>query len=211
MMVALDAWVFQHRKQLVATSAIPVLALFTVEDHLWLEHWPEHNLVHVLGWSLLAIGILIRLWATLHIGGNKSRHLVSGGPYSLTRNPLYFGSFVSLIGILVLTESIVAASLCFFVLTWIYRRTILHEERKLETLFGEDYRRYCGKVPRFFPRFGAFRSMVNKDVFHISYRDIGREASTVLGFISAAFCALAFEDTLEYLHEVHRLPVWIPF
>ena len=38
---------------------------------------------------MILICILGRTWATLYIGGQKQRELVTKGPYSVVRNPLY--------------------------------------------------------------------------------------------------------------------------
>jgi protein-S-isoprenylcysteine O-methyltransferase Ste14 len=35
-----------------------------------------------------------RLWCSLYISGYKNSQLITSGPYSLCRNPLYFFSFV---------------------------------------------------------------------------------------------------------------------
>ena len=43
--------------------------------------------------SGLSLGFIIRAWATGHI--RKNDELTVSGPYALTRNPLYLGSFAS--------------------------------------------------------------------------------------------------------------------
>src|SRR6476660_9023002 len=45
-----------------------------------------------IGGSLAFVGIVIRAWATGHI--RKNDELTVSGPYALTRNPLYLGSFI---------------------------------------------------------------------------------------------------------------------
>ena len=77
--------------------------------------------------------------------------LITFGPYAYTRNPMYvavlalwldwatlFGSLVTLLGFVVLTVVII------LVLPW--------EERGLETQFGETYRQYQARVPRWLGR-----------------------------------------------------------
>src|SRR5262245_36841884 len=57
---------------------------------------PENSLAHLalqtLAWLTFAAGAGARFWATLYIGGRKERELVTDGPYSLCRHPLYLGS-----------------------------------------------------------------------------------------------------------------------
>src|SRR5512136_25850 len=51
-----------------------------------------------LGGAIAVTGVSLRLWAAGHI--DKGRSLTQGGPYALTRNPLYLGSFLMALGIL---------------------------------------------------------------------------------------------------------------
>ena len=41
------------------------------------------------GVILILVCIVGRTWCTLYIGGNKKRELITAGPYSVVRNPLY--------------------------------------------------------------------------------------------------------------------------
>ena len=59
--------------------------------------WSEANpllrdLAIFLGTLLICTGTALRLWAGLYIGGHKERRLVTDGPYSCVRNPLYLTS-----------------------------------------------------------------------------------------------------------------------
>ena len=67
------------------------------------------DLFNIIGIFLLFVGILGRLYATLYIGGMKNsgsdgNSFISDGIYSVCRNPLYFFSFVGLLGILFLNN-----------------------------------------------------------------------------------------------------------
>src|SRR5262245_36127901 len=70
----------------------------------------------MLGFLLLIIAALGRLWAFAYIGGKKNRELCQEGPYSLTRNPLYLFSFVGVIGASLALQSpaLCAVSAVFF-------------------------------------------------------------------------------------------------
>ena len=48
-----------------------------------------HEAVERSGMFLILIGILGRTWCSMYIGGHKLARLVTDGPYSVTRNPLY--------------------------------------------------------------------------------------------------------------------------
>ena len=86
----------------------------------------------------------------------KDSRLATAGPYAWTRNPLYFGSFLLTVGFAIMSASWVAATILIVPSLVIYPNVIRNEERHLERLFPEDFRRYRARVPRFFPKFRRF-------------------------------------------------------
>lgn len=74
--------------------------------------------------------------------------LVSDGMYRFTRNPMYLGLLVTLLGrAAFLRQPLVLVFLPFFVL-YITRFQIKPEERVLSSRFGDDYADYMAKVRR---------------------------------------------------------------
>ena len=51
-----------------------------------------------LGVLMVVFGWFGRIWASLYIEGNKTKNLVTSGPFSMVRNPLYFFSLIMLLG-----------------------------------------------------------------------------------------------------------------
>ncbi|OPZ87737.1 MAG: Isoprenylcysteine carboxyl methyltransferase (ICMT) family protein [bacterium ADurb.Bin429] len=109
-----------------------------------------------VAYALVVIGMLIRLWSTLYIGGRKDSALQTAGPYSITRNPLYAGSFLLGLGFAVITGNPLVLALVLAYFTVQYRTTVRHEERTLANLFGEVFHEYVARVPRFFPNLALF-------------------------------------------------------
>jgi len=73
--------------------------------------------------------------------------LLTTGPYAHTRNPMYLGHLMFLVGLVITTRSPVAAA-C---LVWQYVRLsdrVRIDEERLERKFGEQYRAYLGRAPR---------------------------------------------------------------
>ena len=54
--------------------------------------------------ALMAIGLAIRSWSAGTL--NKSRELTTHGPYSMTRNPLYIGSFLMMFAFCILCKDL---------------------------------------------------------------------------------------------------------
>ena len=78
----------------------------------------------------------------------ESSYLMVEGPYRFTRNPIYVGGVVILLGIAVLLSS-VTPFLVIPVFVWLIRtRFIAVEERMLEERFGEEYLKYKAWVRR---------------------------------------------------------------
>jgi len=80
------------------------------------------------------------------------KKLVIRGPYRHVRNPMLSGALLILLAEALLFQSwpIAVWMLAFFIVNTIYFRFI--EEKGLEKRFGEDYRKYKGRVPRWIPR-----------------------------------------------------------
>ncbi len=105
------------------------------------------------GLLLCLLGACLRVWASGHL--RKDQRPAVGGPYAHVRNPLYLGTYLMALGILLAIESwaLLAATTVLFAV--IYHYIILDEEIKLRSIFGAPYELYCASVPRFFPRFSA--------------------------------------------------------
>ena len=110
----------------------------------------------VVGIALFGVGLALLVSgdrAFKRIGTNvnpfqPSLALASGGVYSRLRNPMYVGGSMGLVGVVLCfglewTLLLFVAS-CFV----LHYGVVLREERYLDAKFGEEYRRYQAKVPR---------------------------------------------------------------
>ncbi len=99
----------------------------------------------------IVLGLIIRSWANFY--AVKTEKLTTSGPYAYVRHPLYLGSFLIMVGFLVMLRVDWWVSLLFVavVIGLIYRRKILEEESLLLRRFGEEYLDYRSKVPALFP------------------------------------------------------------
>lgn len=78
-------------------------------------------------------------------------HLVTGGMFDYTRNPMYVAFYVVSLGLAVLFAAgwLILTTIALAVV--IHYGVVLREERYLERRFGEEYLRYKERVPRYFP------------------------------------------------------------
>ena len=81
------------------------------------------------------------------------RRLVAWGPYRYTRNPMYIGGALLLLGLGLYQRS---PAIVLFVPAWwflFHLVVVLYEEAALRSKFGPDYDEYCRRTPRWIPRF----------------------------------------------------------
>jgi protein-S-isoprenylcysteine O-methyltransferase Ste14 len=131
---------------------LPAFLFAVVSQHVYVEDGFWDTTLEVVSFLLLMIAALGRAWASAYISGRKTQELVVDGPYSLTRNPLYFFSLLAYLGAGLAFEKLTVA-LAFVVVFWLsHWPTIMAEENKLRNKFGGTYDDYANSVPRFWPR-----------------------------------------------------------
>ena len=74
--------------------------------------------------------------------------LKQSGPYRLTRNPQVVAFLVAMIGYLVLWPSWYGLSSVAIIVV-VCHTMVLTEEEHLRDSYGDDYVRYCERVPRY--------------------------------------------------------------
>jgi protein-S-isoprenylcysteine O-methyltransferase Ste14 len=76
--------------------------------------------------------------------------IVDTGPYRYTRNPMYLGHLIFMLGLAVTFWSWFALLLLAARAVWFHRR-VLRDEKRLEARFGAAYIAYCRRVSRWIP------------------------------------------------------------
>ena len=103
-------------------------------------------------WIFMAAGLAFRLTAILFVGGRKGETLITRGPYSLCRNPLYVGSFLLAVSITLFLHSLTLAGGVVLVALFYLLAVIPSEERQLAGLFPEAWKAFVESVPRVIPK-----------------------------------------------------------
>lgn len=144
-------WTVRVGRRLFALRGYMGVPLFLLV--LLLARWNPWALGAGLG--LVALGELVRVISVAHSGPTtRSRRieapvLVTWGPYAWTRNPIYWGNFLVGLG-MTLSSACFPLAILYVPLFWLeYYLIVRAEEAQLLKLFGERYREYAARVPRF--------------------------------------------------------------
>lgn len=108
-----------------------------------------------IGAPIAFLGVAIRAWASGHL--RKNAELAISGPYAYTRNPLYFGSFILAIGVVVCGGSWWLALLLLGFFLAVYLPVMQAEAAHMHELFPQDFAEYERNVPLFLPRLTPWR------------------------------------------------------
>ena len=147
-----------------------ILFVCLIPSIMWIasgrpELFPAETLRLMIGAILAIDGLAISVWSIVYMrykgNGNpmdafghevapRTKHLMTDGPYRLSRNPMLTGTFVYLIGICtwLWTWQALAVFIIFVVIMLVQVRT---EESRLRRDFGEEYEVYCRRTGRFLP------------------------------------------------------------
>lgn len=112
-----------------------------------------------LGLVPIALGIIGLVWIMVaasvespkRIELRSAAFLMTRGPYSFSRNPMYVSELTLWLGWAVFYGS-VGVLIGFVILLAALIASVRYEERVLEERFGNAYRAYKSKVPRWFGR-----------------------------------------------------------
>lgn len=114
---------------------------------------------------LAVVGMSLSVWSIVYMkrkgDGNpldafghevapRTKHLMTSGPYRLSRNPMLTGSFVYYAGVCVWLWTW-QALLVFAAVIVIMLVQVHTEEKRLRNDFGDEYEAYCRRTGRFLP------------------------------------------------------------
>jgi protein-S-isoprenylcysteine O-methyltransferase Ste14 len=143
----------------------PLIPIFILAAGIGLNFLvPLGILAHVLFLTRIAAGIIVfgvgigLVIGAQHIFRRIGTHVRPSKPalalgtigvFARTRNPMYLGGSLTLVGIAIAFALDWVLLLLLLSLPLVHFGVVLREERYLERKFGDDYRRYKTKVPRY--------------------------------------------------------------
>ena len=102
-----------------------------------------------LGLMLAAAWALQRAHTTINpIWPDHARHLVTSGIFRFSRNPIYLGDSLILLGMVFWFGNWLGIAVVALFVLFIDRFQVRAEERALTRLFGEGYREYLSRTKR---------------------------------------------------------------
>lgn len=145
---------FKHRSY----TPIPLLAaVLVLADPTWVSF--------TAGLGIVLAGEAMRLWGVLYAGSATrttgevgAGRLVTDGPFSHVRNPLYAGNFLLSLGLVIMSWAWMPWMLILFLGLFGVQYTFIvkEEERFLSDRFGDQYAEYSARVRRWIPRIRGF-------------------------------------------------------
>jgi len=109
-----------------------------------------------LGVALCLGGLLMLVWSLASFGESfrvgidteRPDRLITSGIFALTRNPIYVGFWLVLLGQFLIFPNWIPL-IYILAATWLFHRQVLREEDFLKQHYGEAYTAYCSQVRRY--------------------------------------------------------------
>jgi protein-S-isoprenylcysteine O-methyltransferase Ste14 len=179
---------------------VALVVILLISESYWGKHELIDTTLFAIGCFCASIAALGRLWCALYIAGYKNNTLIMTGPYSISRNPLYFFSLIGAVGVGLATETFLIPIIISIAFLFYYPGVIRGEEKRLAAAHGEAYEAYRKRVPSFFPKFSLFEE---PDTYVVNPKVFRRNMSSALWFV----WLVAILEIIEALHETGTLRV----
>jgi protein-S-isoprenylcysteine O-methyltransferase Ste14 len=150
----------------------------------------------------VSAAVLGRIWCSAFIAGRKDVELVTSGPYSLCRHPLYTLSMLGGLGLGTASQSLVLGALTLAVLAAQLTAAARSEEAFLAQRHGAAFEAYAARTPRFWPsgrQHIPATLQVNPAVLWKAFVDAG-----------SFFLLLALIEAARSLRQAGLLPTLLP-
>jgi protein-S-isoprenylcysteine O-methyltransferase Ste14 len=172
------SWSYQYRLPITLGCCITAWVLAVLSRPLILEGTVTDLSWDAVGWWLMLSGLGLRMWATVCIAGRKRKEVVDFGPYSLCRNPLYWGTLLMALAVMAFFKSVTFTAIGMVPLLIYLIGVVPTEEAYLRDRLGAVYDDYCRRVPRWCPNLLIYRGP--DEPLNLSHPAIRREGWCLL-------------------------------
>ena len=118
--------------------------------------------------------------------------LVAGGIFAHCRNPLYLANMLVILGLALVHNGWAMYLVSVPVFAFFYVAIVSAEEEFLDAKFGEDYRSYCRRVPRWLPSIAGLARTLQKGSLDW-LKVLRKEYGTPFGWLSGVLVLLVWE------------------
>jgi len=189
----------KRRRPLTALFAVLVAAIVLTTGSRWPVAGGGREVLSLIGMLLACLGAFGRTWSNLFISGYKSKHLITTGPYSLCRNPLYLFSSIGMVGIGLTTETLSVPALLMVFFAIYYPTIINREEQRLLMRHEEVFTEYCRRTPAFWPQLSLYEE---PEMYVMHPRAMRKNICDAFWFVAIA----ALVNTEAHLSALSGLP-----
>jgi protein-S-isoprenylcysteine O-methyltransferase Ste14 len=207
-MIAIGNFLFHYRNGLFPL----VYALLLLKSPSSLA---DYRLAALLGFLVSLTGQLLRaitIGLEYIIRGGRDRQvyaekLVQGGVFAHSRNPLYLGNFLILLGVGIASNSILFLGIAIPFFVFAYSAIIAAEENFLRNKFGKEFDEYCARVNRFIPNFTGLGQTLAGMQFNWR-RLVTAEYGSAYIWLAAMSLVILKNLWLSGEYQLHRPLVW---
>ncbi len=202
LLVRYGNFLFHYRNKLFPIVLLGLFFIFRpalLRGDLRLDRWLDlAGILVALAGQVLRIAVIGYLYIIR--GGKNERiyaeDLVTGGFFSHSRNPLYLGNILVLLGLFMIHNSpwVYVIGVPYFLIGYV--AIVAAEEAYLREKFGAAYDAYARDVPRWFPRLQGLRASIGNMTFNwrrVVLKEYGSTFAWTLGAI-----VLMTAETLIY-------------
>jgi protein-S-isoprenylcysteine O-methyltransferase Ste14 len=189
--------------------------LFIPSPHLF----SDYRIALVLGFSVAMFGQICRV-ATIGlkyiVRGGKNRRvyaedLITEGLFAHTRNPLYVGNVSILIGLGLMTNTLLFNLVMSPLFIFIYQAIIRAEENFLRNKFGAAFDEYCADTNRWLPKLKGLSETMSSMEFNWK-RVIIKEYTSAYIWLSGAVLVIVktfYRLESQELYLTYRYPMLV--
>jgi protein-S-isoprenylcysteine O-methyltransferase Ste14 len=208
MLTAAGNFLFRYRNSLFPIACV---LLFLPGP----DPFPDPLQAAAFGAVIAALGQIVRA-ATIGLryvirGGQNRRvyaeDLVTDGIYSHTRNPMYVGNLLIMIGVAIASNSWVTIAVAVPLGLFMYASIVAAEEDYLQQRFGAAFTAYCRDVPRWVPRLTGLTTTLRSMQFRWR-RVIAKEYGTPFGWISVLVLIALYNVWMSGRWDARSEDIW---
>lgn len=161
------------------------------------------------GYRMLAAGCAVNIRRRGRGKQIGAARVIQDGMFAHSRNPLYFGNMLIILGFVVIANNLWSYVVVLPVFFLVYFAIIFAEEEVLLRQFGSGYAKYCHDVNRFLPRLRGLMRSLTQSAFDWR-RAVRREYGNICSW-GAMICILLIWERWEHFgyaarkEEIHQL------